>query len=160
VLSNARLGASSVFLLTVCFSLHNIEEVVSDLPSWMAHQFGSAAPIAPAIFRVAIVAVTASAWVLYFAFRRFTPSPAVVWAVGVLSAALLANCVSHLLLTVGYQSLMPGTITAVVALGPASVFAFAGFCRRMRINSIGVLGLLVTGAALQLLVPVLIFGGS
>ena len=146
----------SLLFLVIAFSLHNVEEVVRDLPAWMAVHFNEAVRIESSTFETAIILVSLLSWAIY-AFCRFLPQhPLSTWLTAIMSASFLANSFSHVGLSVAKLSLMPGLYSAILVLGPISAVSLFNTARRLRLGYIGLTLLFLGGAAIQWVVPLLV----
>ena len=139
---------SCLLWLAVTFSIHNLEEVVWDLPARVASHLNR--PVGVSEFYIAVVGATGIAWALYFAYRKRPGSRLCQWSAALGSAALLANSLSHVALSLLHVSPMPGLLSAAVFMGPISAVCVFKFSRLLALN-LGKLVLLVTGGiAIQL----------
>lgn len=102
---------------------HNAEESMLGLPSWV-----SAHPVlpwlgwmaAPGVFDIGVAVVSLLVGVLALYAIATGPS----WsrlALRILAVVMLANAASHIVLSIGTGSLMPGCVTAIVVLAPVMV---------------------------------------
>ena len=154
-MKNGAKKAPVFLLLVVCFTVHNIEELALDLPAWMAATYETSTPISSNAFLGAVVVVTVLAWIVYFGLKLRPLNHAFIWIAALVSAALAANSLGHVILSVFYWSLMPGLITAILIMGPVGLVSFYETCGRLELTQRGTLALFVGGVMLQFLVLVL-----
>ncbi len=146
---------SLLLLLVVAFTIHNIEEVVLDLPSWIAHAYRTSAYMSSVAFQIAAFGVTLIAWAIFVAYRLRPERRLYVWLAGLVSATLMVNCLSHIGQSIVHRSLMPGVYSAVILLGPISAVALFCFARELSLSKLGLFMLVISGSALQVLIALL-----
>jgi len=146
----------SLVLLVVAFSLHNVEEVVRDLPAWMVVHFADAIRIESSTFQTAIVLISLLSWALYVFCRLLPQRSFTAWLTAILSASLLANSFSHVGLSLAKLSPMPGLYSAILVLGPVSAISLFNAARRLHLGYISLMLVLLGGATIQWVVPLLV----
>lgn len=147
-------GAAPGFAYTLtilAFVAHNVEEVIG-LPGW-AEAHGIA--LTPAHYANAVIYLALGVAVLLLAGRMLQFALPLQRVVAVATAALMANAVSHVVVSLVTWSLQPGVFTAVLLVLPSAAWLFARLPlarREKRLAGVAGVGAmpLVAGGALWL----------
>ncbi len=116
------------------FLVHNVEEIVSDLPGWVAEHpvlpwFGWMAPAGLFTTAVGVLTLAVGALALY----AMTTAPRWGgWALVAFAIVMLVNAVSHIVLSVMTSTIMPGALTATVVIVPVFAAVLWAVLRRVR----------------------------
>ncbi len=108
----------------MAFALHNAEELLLDLPLWVASrpQLGVIAALqGGGWFAPAALALSIGAVLFALIAARF-PHPWMGFLLRIAAVLMLANSLSHLVFSIVTASLMPGTLTALVVVAPVSLW--------------------------------------
>ena len=142
-----------ILFLVVAFTLHNIEEFAGDLAGWLHDQSITTQTLEPALLLSALVGITITAWLIYLTFRKWGELPSVQVISAMMSATLVANALSHIVLSLVYISFMPGIYTAVLFVLPIAVLSLIHLVQELEYGWVGLILLLTAGFVLQVLVP-------
>ncbi len=107
------------WLFPIVITLHNAEEAVW-LPGWSQHAGRWHAPVAPGVFRFAVIVFTALAFALTWLSAR--SGKQTVWSYLIFGymVAMLANAlVPHIAVIIAMRQYMPGVATAALLNLPA-----------------------------------------
>jgi hypothetical protein len=108
-----------LWLFPVAITLHNAEEAIW-FPAWTQQPGRWFAPVAPGVFRFAVVVLTILAYLI--AWLSAVSGKQTVWtylAFGCMVVTLANAFVPHIAITVARRGYMPGVATAVVFVLPA-----------------------------------------
>lgn len=114
------------------FLLHNVEEVVLNLPDWSASH--PAPPWfswmqQPGVFAIAVGALSLAVGCCAIYAIATGPSWS-RWGLTLLATVMLLNAASHVGLSIMTSTLMPGVITATLVVAPAMLGAIWAAWRR------------------------------
>jgi len=152
-----HVGTRHLFLLlVVAFTLHNAEEYVLNLSGWMDTHGDSSQQWHPATFRNALFGVSITGWLIYLVLCYWGRSRSVRFVGALMSAALVANALGHVALSIVHKSWMPGVFTGVLLILPFGVLVVIRMAYLLELSITGVFLLLIGGGLLQLLIPRLI----
>jgi hypothetical protein len=105
------------------FLVHNVEEVIGDLPSWAASQsllpwLGWMAGSGPFVISVGVLTLAVGGIALFAMTTapRWSRAALVVFAV-----VMLGNAAGHIALSLWTSTLMPGAVTAAIVVAPVFV---------------------------------------
>ncbi len=112
------------WVFALAFALHNAEELLLDLPLWVASrpQLGVLAALqGGGWFAPAALALSIGAVLLALIAARF-PQRWMEFLLRIAAVLMLANSLSHLAFSILAESLMPGTLTALLVVAPVSLW--------------------------------------
>lgn len=117
-------------ILLAAFVLQNLEECLW-LPNWAAQHVPALPPITQAQFAVATALLTTIA-ATFLALIPLLKSKLGTMFAALIAGALLANAMTHVLLSLLTLSLMPGAISGIFLQGPAAAWVLAGLGLKQR----------------------------
>ncbi len=106
--------------MVAAFAAQNLEEVLF-LPAWMAREGASADPPSTAALGLATGVLTLAC--LFVVMLSLVAGPARIlarWALMLVAGMLVANAVTHVVLSVLTRSLMPGAVSGLILQAPAA----------------------------------------
>ena len=109
------------WLFPIAITLHNLEEAIW-LPSWSKNAGKWHRPVAPSVFRFAVAALTALAFVVTIWSAMGGPESIGTYLLTGYALGMLLNVLlPHLMATVALRSYMPGLATAIALNLPVTV---------------------------------------
>ena len=135
--------------------MHNTEEALRGLSAWMAAQSLGWQVIDQETIDIALLSLTAASWLGFVWVCSLSSKWLRRFVTLCTASAMLVNSVSHLVLSVGTASWMPGAITALVLMGPVCAVVFERMVRSMNLPWRQVGYALAIGVALNATVPLI-----
>lgn len=116
--------ARRAWVFALCLALHNADELLGDLPGWVAAQPALATMawlqaggwFVPAAIGLLFAVVGFALW------AQLAPHPWMGLILKAAAALMLANVLSHIVLSFLVGSIMPGTVTALAVLAPVCLW--------------------------------------
>jgi hypothetical protein len=141
-------------LLIAAFFVQNLEEAIW-LPDWARMQLLVMQTPEPRVFVLALAVLTVLVGFLLAEGARHPGRGLWSWVVAIIAGGLLVNALSHVTISLATGSVMPGALSGVVAMAPASALVIV---RRVRSGALALPAAAVATAAGVALTPPLTLG--